>query len=50
VGDDAVPLERRKGVRLLVEQAPLELPDVSLPLLGIEGPALLLVELVEDLP
>src|SRR6266850_4259130 len=49
VGDDAVPLERREGVRLFFEQPPLELPDVPLPLLGIEGSALLLVEIVEHL-
>src|SRR5947208_6710533 len=48
VRDDPVPLERIHRVRLLVEQTLLELPDVLLPLLEIDRPALLYVELVEN--
>src|SRR2546422_1979032 len=47
VRDDPVPLERDERVRLLVEEPALELADVPLALLGIEGPALILVEIVE---
>src|SRR5262245_25676374 len=47
VWDDPVPLQRDERVRLLVEQPALELADVPLALLRIEGPALLLVEVVE---
>src|SRR5206468_5380718 len=49
VRDDAVPLERVGVVRLLVQQSPLEVADVFPPLLGVEGAALLLVEIVQGL-
>src|SRR3989442_3918744 len=47
VRDDPVPLQRVDVVNLLVEQPPLELSDVLLPLLRVDGATLLLVELVE---
>src|SRR5262245_65087523 len=47
VGHDAVPLEGVEVMRLLVEQAPLELSKETLPLLGALRAALLLVEAVE---
>src|SRR5262245_54050458 len=47
VRDDPVPLQRDERVRFLVEQAALELPDVPLALLRIDGAVLLLVEVVE---
>src|SRR5438132_4847039 len=46
--DDPVPLQRVHRVHLLVEQTLLELPDVLLPLLEIDRPALFYVELVEN--
>src|SRR3989454_10315708 len=48
VRDDPVPLQRVHRVHLLVEQTLLELPDVLLPLLEIDRPALFYVELVEN--
>src|SRR2546426_3489001 len=45
--DDPVPLQRVHRVHLLVEQTLLELPDVLLPLLEIDRPALFYVELVD---
>src|SRR5256712_9066912 len=48
VRDDPVPLQRVHPVHLLVEQTLLELPDVLLPLLEIDRPALFYVELVEN--
>src|SRR5215470_8013088 len=47
VRDDAVPLQRIEVVGLLVQQPSLEVADPLLPLLGIEGAALLLVEVVQ---
>src|SRR3989454_7171494 len=47
VRDDPVPLQRVHRVHLLVEQTLLELPDVLLPLLEIDRPALFYVELVD---
>src|SRR5712691_4790255 len=47
VGHDPVPLEGVDVVRLLVEQAPLELTDITPPLLAVSGTTLLLIELVE---
>jgi hypothetical protein len=38
VGNDAVPLQRVEVVHLLVEEAPLEGPEVAPSLLGIDGP------------
>src|SRR5215831_1562198 len=49
VRDDAVPLERVEVVGLLVQQSSLEVADPLLPLFGIEGAALLLVEIVQGL-
>src|SRR5262245_33064885 len=49
VGNDAVPLQGVEVVDLVVEQPALELAQVLLALLPIAGPALLLVELVENL-
>src|SRR5215510_14484750 len=49
VRDDAVPLERVEVVGLLVQQSSLEVADPLLALLGIEGAALLLVEIVHGL-
>ena len=45
--DDAVPLQRHQVVRLIFEQALLELPDDLLALLDAGRPALLVVERVE---
>src|SRR5262245_17598066 len=47
--DDAVPLERVEVVGLLVQQSSLKVADPLLALLGIEGAALLLVEIVQSL-
>src|SRR2546422_3046528 len=48
VRGDPVPLQPVHRVHLLVEQTLLELPDVLLPLLEIDRPALFYVELVEN--
>src|SRR5256712_1558554 len=48
VRNDPVPLQRVHRMHLLVEQTLLELPDVLLPLLEIDRPALFYVELVEN--
>src|SRR5712691_5091077 len=48
MGHDPMPLERVHRVHFLVQETLLELPDVLLPLLGIDRPTLLHVQLVED--
>src|SRR5215510_14347828 len=46
--DDPVPLQRVDHVRLVVEQALLELPEELLALLGIRRPRLADVHVVDD--
>src|SRR5256712_14023429 len=48
MGHDPMPLERVHRVHFLVQETLLELPDVLLPLLGVDRPTLLHVQLVED--
>src|SRR6266849_1900933 len=49
VRNDPMPLERIEVVGLLVQQPPLEVADVFPPFFGVEGAALLLVEIVQRL-
>src|SRR4029077_8373607 len=49
VRDDPVPLERPDDVRLLVEKPLLQLPHQLLAVLHVDGPGLLLVQLVDHL-
>src|SRR5215472_9114640 len=49
IRNDPMPLQRHDVVHLLVEEMLLEEPHVPLPLVGVEGATLLLIEVVEHL-
>src|SRR5919197_5278339 len=47
VRDDAVPLKRVQIVRLIIQQPFLEFPEMLLALVGVLGPCLLQVQVVQ---